>query len=49
MISVNTYTPSARTMPTPARAHTARISANTPSGASHSTQRTITIIASATA
>ena len=36
-------------MPRPERAHTDRISANTPSGAAHSTQRTITIIASAIA
>ncbi len=43
------YTPSALIMPMPARAHTARISANTPNGAAHSTQRTITIIASAIA
>src|SRR3546814_17032835 len=36
-------------MPGPERAHTARISANTPAGAAHSTQRTITIMASAMA
>src|SRR6185312_12813681 len=47
--STSTYTPSALSMPSPARAHTDRISANTPSGAAHNTQRTITIIASAIA
>src|SRR5690606_37067746 len=36
-------------MPRPARAQTARISAKTPNGAAHSTQRTTTIIASAIA
>ncbi len=49
MHSTSTYTPSALSMPSPARAHTERISANTPSGAAHNTQRTITIIASAMA
>ena len=41
--------PSALSMLRPARAQTARISANTPIGATHSTQCTITIIASAMA
>src|ERR1051325_1986006 len=43
------YQPSALITLEPARAHTDSTSANTPSGAAHSTQRTITIMVSAMA
>src|SRR6185312_9566473 len=45
--STSTYTPSALNMLMPDRADTEKISAKTPSGASASTQRTMTIMASA--